>query len=602
MAARRWPPRPWTSSSTVPLVASLGIIAVIYLAGTMSSWAYPAAALAALSYIRPAPVAAQDVDVQWYPSSQTRVNDLAGVLEGTGVWDFVFNSSVTPDERYGVYNWCNMPHVRSSEYVKARDGFTLQYVEVIQRHHKRTVYHSNSFPVESYTWDCDDQGLYGYGEPFAGNRSARAYREGFVSPVNPFQPSGFRGSCQFPQITEEGLDDSWQHGADLYGVYHDLLGFLPGRDGEYRDKVKYRVSNNLITSQVAGMLINGMWDTTEPFPVMSEQEGIDFLAPQYSCPRSSSLFNSIRSSSNPSWRNRTALTGSLFSTLDALSGVPPNDGGWHDTFDHYYDNLSARQCHAKPLPCRLVGGQNSTDCFTQDLADRVYRLGNWEYSQIYRGTPESLAASASSYGVWVAHLAEHLREVVAGTGETLYFHNVAHDGSMSRLMSVLQIDEMVWPGMGAEIVFELYKQDDEDSVPTPQPTPTGIVAPGCSRNNCLRQVIRQSASASSFCPGFTTSASTAVPTWAANCADAAQLSSACGCVVQPTATATTPAPSQTAAPSESGFYVRVLWNGQVFRSASPTLGLMDMVPVETLLAYFDGLVGRRASLVRANCA
>lgn len=132
MAARRWPPRLWTSSSTVPLVASLGIIAVIYLAGAMSSWAYPAAALAALSYMRPAPVAAQDVDVQWYPSSQTRVNDLAGVLEGSGVWDFVFNSSVTPDGRYGVYNWCNMPHVRSSEYVKARDGFTLQYVEVVR--------------------------------------------------------------------------------------------------------------------------------------------------------------------------------------------------------------------------------------------------------------------------------------------------------------------------------------------------------------------------------------------------------------------------------------------------------------------------------------
>lgn len=86
--------------------------------------------------------------------------------------------------------------------------------------------------------------------------------------MNPFVSSGWVGSCQFPQITPGGLDDSWQHGADLYGVYHDLLGFLPDRDdANYRDKVTYRITNNVITSQVAGMVINGMWDTTEDFPL-----------------------------------------------------------------------------------------------------------------------------------------------------------------------------------------------------------------------------------------------------------------------------------------------------------------------------------------------
>jgi hypothetical protein len=36
--------------------------------------------------------------------------------------------------------------------------------------------------------------------------------------------------------------------------------------------------------------------------------------------------------------------------------------------------------------------------------------------------------------------------------------------------------------------------------------------------------------------------------------------------------------------------MRVLWGGKVLRSSSPTLGLMDMVPLETVLAYIDGLV------------
>lgn len=40
--------------------------------------------------------------------------------------------------------------------------FTLQYVEVIQRHHKRTPYGSNTFFKEDVTWSCVGQGaLYG---------------------------------------------------------------------------------------------------------------------------------------------------------------------------------------------------------------------------------------------------------------------------------------------------------------------------------------------------------------------------------------------------------------------------------------------------------
>jgi hypothetical protein len=78
-------------------------------------------------------------------------------------------------------------------------------------------------------------------------------------------PSGFLGSCQFPQITAEGLDDSWQHGKDLYGVYHDLLGFLPDNTG---DKVTFRVTQNVITSEVAGMLINGMFGTEADYPLL----------------------------------------------------------------------------------------------------------------------------------------------------------------------------------------------------------------------------------------------------------------------------------------------------------------------------------------------
>jgi len=66
--------------------------------------------------------------------------------------------------------------------------------------------------------------------------------------------------------------------------------------------------------------------------------------------------------------------------------------------------------------------------------------------------------------------------------------------------------------------------------------------------------------------------------------------------ISSTSTAPTTAPT-----SLSGYYIRVLWKGQVLRSSNPSLGLMDMVPLETVLGYFDGLVGVGASLVMGKC-
>lgn len=53
--------------------------------------------------------------------------------------------------------------------------------------------------------------------------------------------------------------------------------------------------------------------------------------------------------------------------------------------------------------------------------------------------------------------------------------------------------------------------------------------------------------------------------------------------------------------SETGYYTRVLFGGQTLASSNPSLGVMDMLPVETLLSYFEGLVGENASLIKGKC-
>lgn len=73
------------------------------------------------------------VDLGWYPPSQSVINNLTNVVSNdtTGVYGFIFNSSYTPDDEYGTYNWCNMPHVRSLEYVKPSEEYELAYVELV---------------------------------------------------------------------------------------------------------------------------------------------------------------------------------------------------------------------------------------------------------------------------------------------------------------------------------------------------------------------------------------------------------------------------------------------------------------------------------------
>ena len=90
------------------------------------------------------------VDLNWNPPVKSNINNLATVINGTGIYGFIFNSSQGP---LNTYNWCNMPHTNPATYPKVKDSdYKLEYVEVIHRHHKRTPYAANTFPVESYSW------------------------------------------------------------------------------------------------------------------------------------------------------------------------------------------------------------------------------------------------------------------------------------------------------------------------------------------------------------------------------------------------------------------------------------------------------------------
>ena len=423
--------------------------------------------------VNQAPKMGISVDFSWHAPIASSINSLSSAINGTGTYGFVFNSSTLPEGIpygslialilkilathvcLGSYNWCNMPHVRRAEYPKVNSSYALEYVEVIHRHHKRTPYAANTFPVETYPWYCDNEALFYYGAPLpthSANHSANTYWSVYTSSSNPLAPRGFNGTCQFPQITRGGLDDSWQHGNDLFGVYHDLLGFLPEKYDP--NLVSFRVTNNVITSQVASMVTSGMFgsEAQQNLPLLIQPASIDSLEPAYTCSAANNKFSAYGvGSSDSGWTSHLKAASKLYAKLDTICGIPPTDAGFHMSLDHYFDNLSARLCHAKPLPCNA---SNPSFCVTQAMADEVFRLGLYEYSYLYRdaGT-RTLDYSAGSYGIWVAELAQNLRHAMDATNSTSsgdrrsddirYRHNIAHDGSISRILSILQIEKMV---------------------------------------------------------------------------------------------------------------------------------------------------------------
>lgn len=93
-------------------------------------WTYMLS-FASVGFAQSPPPGNRGIDISWYPSKPSEINNLTTVMAAEGVYGFVYNSSHVPDEIYGVYNWCNMPHVRKKEYVCAPDEYELVYVEVV---------------------------------------------------------------------------------------------------------------------------------------------------------------------------------------------------------------------------------------------------------------------------------------------------------------------------------------------------------------------------------------------------------------------------------------------------------------------------------------
>lgn len=216
----------------------------------------------------------------------------------------------------------------------------------------------------------------------------------------------------------------------------------------------------MITSQTLSGLVSGLFPGGHEYDALIQSDSWDSLEPSISCALQSTVASAITDISSE-WGVHLNRSLELRERFYNVSGIEwDNDAGWSTSWDHPYDNLSAKQCHGKPLPCSL---NNTAICTPQEDADAIYRLGNYEYAYKWRMAENSTLYSALTMGAWFIELQDHINGKIDGSNDVKYFHNFAHDGSISPVLGVLQIDKPMWPGMGTEIVFELWKKKTSPS-------------------------------------------------------------------------------------------------------------------------------------------
>ncbi|KAI9646352.1 hypothetical protein NHQ30_005796 [Ciborinia camelliae] len=302
-------------------------------------------------------------------------------------------------------------------------------------------------------FNCSDILPYLYAGPHdtTSQQPISVYAQTYTDPGNPFLNRYIPGTCQYPQLTIGGLLDGYKHGRDLLGVYGaGKLNLFPTSPSP--EKTYFRSSESPLTQQSAGGVLRGIWsDYKESIPLHQQATSLDTVNSGYSCSAISSTLAAIKSTTE--WQDHLTATSILRTTLGNMFNA--DSSAWQGTMDHFADNFQARQCNGYSLPCSPT---NSSNCVTQEMANEVFRAGDWEWNYYWRANPYVQKYIQVVEGLFIGEIVSRLESVVNGTiNAGMYSHIFVHDGDIGPVAGALGIKALRWPGMGSNIAFEIWK-------------------------------------------------------------------------------------------------------------------------------------------------
>lgn len=376
-----------------------------------------------------------------------------------GLYNGVYSAGTygpTYPPTYGAYDYCFMPHPRTSNYQKPGPvangsvGADLVFLHYLQRHQRRTAY--NILPSgENQEYNCDNIEPFLYGAPGTGGNAQepmRVYAQSYTSRTNPLVDGipYVKGSCQYPQLTIGGLEDGYQHGKDLWGVYGATLGLIPSTPD---DSVWFRSSESALTQQSASGVLRGIWPEYKgALPLHQQATAVDTVNEGFSCDYRNTLLSKLEETD--AWKAHIAATKPL---QDSLLWATLNQSAWTETFDHLSDNFQSRTCNGYKLPCNV---NNLTQCVTEEQAAEVFRAADWEWNYYWRTNPYVLPYIQTQEGLFIGELLDRWAMVENGTNTLKYVHEFIHDGDIGPITGALGITALRWPAMASNLAFEFW--------------------------------------------------------------------------------------------------------------------------------------------------
>jgi len=252
-------------------------------------------------------------------------------------------------------------------------------------------------------------------------------------------------------LTIGGLLDGYTHGQDIWSVYGAKLGLIPNVPD---NTVLFRSTGSSLTQDSAGGVLRGVWPNySGSLPLMQQTSAVETIGQGFPCNARNTILAAIETA--PTWIQHLNETSSLVKTFGTMLGA--NTSAWTTTFDHFSDNFQGRLCNGYALPCNV---HNASDCVTMDMAEEVFRAGDWEWNYYWRNNPNVTAYIQAAEGLFIGEMIRDFQGVVNGTSPLKYKHIFVHDGDVGPIAGALGISQLRWPAMASNIEFEIWKTSD----------------------------------------------------------------------------------------------------------------------------------------------
>jgi len=370
------------------------------------------------------------------------------------------NKSPINDNSKPKYCQAGKPSLKN---YKPIEGFTLQSVQIVIRHGDRTpiaVVKNNEY----VSWQCNAPNEYvSVGEP----NSDLTYLE-FIDTeanydlINPFiEKTLWKGSCFPGQLTLRGSEQHVQLGKALREIYVDKLKFI---DEQSLSNLYVRSTNVLRTQLSVRSLLKGLIpNRSKAISIHTVPKEIEtFQINPKACPVLNDIEKKLKN--EDTWKEYIQKNLPLKKKLDQYLGYALEEDENYG-YESYVDTYLARTCHNMKLPCIKGNCDYNTEMITQ-----ISNNGDFEYEFFYSKAENSKKYLTAGIGYALKEIVRNIEKVIESKPlgknnsniPTFYIYS-AHDNSVGPIMGALGVEPMEWPPYASNLIFELWKKNDDES-------------------------------------------------------------------------------------------------------------------------------------------